>query len=66
MVIIIKIRGEIKNYSCGGKLDYREDISINFESNGKNEIQITGKQYVECGCKIVVEKEVFKRFELKL
>ena len=36
-VIIIKKRGKIKSCSCGGKLDYREDISINFESNGKNE-----------------------------
>lgn len=67
VVIITKKRGEIKNCSCGGKLDYRENISINFESNGKKrEIQMTGKQCVECRCKIVVEKELFKRFELKL
>ncbi len=33
----------------------------------KNErFRCAGKQYVECGCKIVVEKELFKRFELKL
>lgn len=66
-VVIIKKKGSIKSCTCGGKLNYREDIKICYQSDEKmRTVQIVGKKCIDCGFKIVLEEELLQKLQLKI
>lgn len=66
-IIIEKVMGKRKTCLCGGKMNYMENLPIRLHHGGEIiTIYVPGKICVDCGRKLMIEKNLLKEIKKQL